>query len=126
MPRDAHPLISQLAGYRRAAGLSARAAAREAGLSETVVRDWEAGQPPTVAALEQYLGVFGLRLEIAGDPVRQLAREALHARPADPEPYAPVTAAEAAENRRALADALGIVDDMPVASPVRMVRGEAA
>lgn len=120
MPRNPHPLIVELAKYRRAEGLSARAASLDAGLSAQAVGLWESGQSPTVAALDQYLRVFGLRLEIAGDPVRRLAREALHARPSDPEPYAPVTPEQAAENRRVLAEALGIRDDMPL-SPACIV-----
>jgi transcriptional regulator with XRE-family HTH domain len=125
--REPHPLIVELAARRKAAGWSARAAALKAGLGESAVLDWERGRAnPTVGALEQYLNLFGLTLTAAGDPVRLLSLEMVPARPTGPVVYPPVTPAVAAWNRQVLADALGIVDDMPAPGTARMVRGEAA
>lgn len=125
--REPHPLIVELAARRKAAGWSARAAALKAGLGESAVLDWERGRAnPTVGALEQYLNLFGLTLTAAGDPMLRLSLEMVPARPTGPVPYLPVTPEVAAWNRRVLADALGIVDDMPVPGAARLVRGEAA
>lgn len=125
--REPHPLIVELAARRKAAGWSARAAALKAGLGEHSVLDWERGRAnPTVGALEQYLNLFGLTLTAAGDPVRRLSLEMVPARPTGPVVYPPVTPAVAAWNRQVLADALGIVDDMPVPGRSQLVRGEAA
>lgn len=113
--RSPHPLIVQAAEHRKAAGLSARAAALKAGLGASWVLDCERGRTnPTVGALEQYLNLYGLALTVTGDPVRQLALEMIPSRPAEPVEYPPITPEAAAYNRRVLADALGIVDDMPV------------
>lgn len=123
--RSPHPLIVELAEYRQAAGLSARAASLKAGLGAGWVLDCEKGRTnPTVGALEQYLNLYGLALTVAGDPVRQLALETIPSRPAEPVEYPPITPEVAAHNRQILADALGIVDDMPV--PAAWVVGRAA
>lgn len=115
-----HPLVARLAQVRKAAGLSARQASLLAGLSPNVVAGWETGRrEPTVHALEAYAAVFGLRLLLAdyvtetvyADAVRRLELETTPARPPhDDQGLPPITTEAAAENRRLLAEALGLVD----------------
>ncbi|WP_165975224.1 helix-turn-helix domain-containing protein [Actinomadura rubrisoli] len=128
MAREPHPLVAELKSVREGAGLSVWEAARRAGLATAVVRDWESGRSePTVVALEKYLAVFGRRLWSAGaeaevlhaEAVRRLELETLPDRPTQPE-LPPVTPDQAAENRRVLAAALGITDDLPL-SPAAIV-----
>lgn len=128
MAREPHPLVVELKSDRLAAGLSVWAAARRAGLASHVVRDWESGRcEPTVVALEKYQAVFGRRLwsvrteaeALQAEAVRRLELETLPDRPTQPE-FPPVTPEQAAENRRVLARALRITDDMPL-SPAAIV-----
>ncbi|MFF5261316.1 hypothetical protein ACFY4C_20430 [Actinomadura viridis] len=131
--REVHPLIVQLAQMRIANDISRNAAVRRAGLGATTVRDWEVGRcGATVHGLEQYAGLFGYRLALVpehADPRRAEQLEALELErlPVSPVELAPVTAEQAAENRRVLAQALGINDDMPLADRgMQLVHGDAA
>jgi transcriptional regulator with XRE-family HTH domain len=126
MARKPHPLIAELAAVREAAELTVWEAARRAGLAAAVVRDWETGRcEPTVVSLEKYLSVLNRRLFTAVTDVEARHRDAvlaleLEAIPRRPTPIEvrPVTAEGAAKNRRVLAEALGIVDDMPTPTAV--------
>ena len=57
-----HPLIAQLTDERRRRGLSQAAVAARAGLSVSSLNAWEGGAMPTLAALQRYLDVLGLRV----------------------------------------------------------------
>jgi hypothetical protein len=119
--RKPHPLVAELACLRAAANLTVWEASRRAGLNHAVVRDWEAGEgAPSVISLEKYLAVFGLRIVLARndtealhrDAVRRLELEAIPQRPPrDRNGLTPITRAQAAENRRVLAEACGFRDD---------------
>jgi transcriptional regulator with XRE-family HTH domain len=119
-----HPLVAQLTHVREQRGLSRRAANRAARLGTARVDGWEQGRcAPTVAGLEQYAASLGYRLALVPDghqvvTLPDLDAESVPVAPA-PVEYEPITAERAAENRRVLAAALGITDDMPV-------RGDAA
>ncbi|MFG2001733.1 helix-turn-helix domain-containing protein [Spirillospora sp. NPDC048911] len=134
MPLEPHRLITELKVKRLAAGLSAREAARRAGLGETAVCDWESGRcQPTVVALEAYMALFGLGLigsDVATrheEAMRRLALEAMHDKPTAPaDDLEPITPEQAAENRAVLAKDLGFVDDLPASDPESLPVREAA
>lgn len=123
MSREPHRLIGELRERRLAAGLSARAVSRAAGLAEGTVAAWESRRyEPTVSGLEQYLAVFGMGL-IASDvatrheeAMRRLDLEAMPGRPSaadQDDELQPITPEMAAGHRSALAKALGFTDDLP-------------
>jgi DNA-binding XRE family transcriptional regulator len=118
MARQPHPLVAEAACRRKAAGMPVNMAAARAGVATTTVRSWEDGATtPSVAVLDEYLRSFGLRLTVGGcdeDLMRRLESEAISQRPMDPaDCLERITPSMAMQNRRVLAAALGIDDDMP-------------
>ncbi|REF00273.1 hypothetical protein DFJ69_5802 [Thermomonospora umbrina] len=104
--------------------MSRRAASNAARFGSARVNGWEQGRcAPTIVALEQYAAFLGYRIVLVrdGQAVVTLPRLEAELAPAAPtprerKPPPPITAERAAENRRVLAAALGIADDMPIRS----------
>lgn len=94
-----HPLIELLTVERMRREIPVAVLARRLGYTPEAVRNWEAGRKaPSLVRLEDYATALGYQL-------------ALQRQPRAPQP--PITLEQAAQNRRVLADALGITDDTP-------------
>lgn len=89
MAAEPHPLIKALSAERVSREISVAAFARRLGYTAEAVRNWEAGRKaPSLERLEDYAAALGYRLTLQRTPT------------------APITAEQAAENRRVLTAAL--------------------
>lgn len=109
------PLIEELHQLRTEAGLSVWETEKKADLGTSTVSKWESGTyGPTVHGLRKLAAVFGLRLalvpvseveQLHAETVARLELELVPDRPSSE--YPPITPAQALENLRVLAEAVG-------------------
>lgn len=97
-----HPLIAALAAERHRRGLTRGQLAARLGYKPQTIHSWESGRSvPGLDRLEDYAGALGYQLAVI---------------PADRTPSGHalplVTPEQAVKNRAALADALGVEDDV--------------
>jgi predicted transcriptional regulator len=64
-PKIAHPIIQELRRMRRAVGMTLDDAAAAAGISKTIISEWENGHhDPTLSHLTAYADAVGAHLTV--------------------------------------------------------------